>query len=146
MSPFNILTNYRYIKNFKTMKDYTDFLKQVEGLNDVYASIYFNCELESLTMPFWSWQDIQNGLEQRQEWEVDSSLVPFYGDWHDLFCLNVNSGEVVALNDDREVLCTWDSVKVFLSSLSEKEIIYDDGTMAAREHYYESAKGKELQH
>jgi SMI1 / KNR4 family (SUKH-1) len=128
------------------MKDYTDFLKQVESLNKVYASIYFNCELESLTMPFWSWEEIQNGLEQRLEWEVDKTLIPFYGDWHELFCLNADSGEIVALNDEREVLYTWDSVKVFLSSLSEKEIIYDDGTMAARVHHYENAKDQELKH
>jgi len=128
------------------MTNYTEFLKQVEGLNTVYASIYFNCELESLTMPFWSWQDIKNGLEQRQEWEVDQTLIPFYGDWHELFCLNTNSGEIVALNDEREVLCTWGSVKVFLSSLSAREIIYDDGTVAENIHHYENSKGQDLKH
>jgi len=128
------------------MKDYTDFLKQVEGLNTVYASIYLNCELESLTMPFWSWEDIQDGLQKRQEWEVDAIFIPFYGDWHELFCLNVNSGEIVALNDEREVLCIWESIKVFLSSLSEKEIIYDDGTMSARMQKYESRKESTLKH
>ena len=128
------------------MKNYTDFLKQVEGLNKVYASIYFNCELESLTMPFWSWEDIQNGLEQRQEWEVDKALIPFYGDWHDLFCINTDTGEIVALNDEREVLCTWDSVKVFLKSLSEQEIIYDDGSMGVSMHFYENSKERDLKH
>ena len=62
------------------MKNYTDFLKQVEALNNRYASIYFNCELEALTMPFWSWGEIQKGLGLRQEWEVGKSLIPFYGD------------------------------------------------------------------
>ena len=128
------------------MKNYTDFLKQIEGLNKVYASIYFNCELESLTMPFWSWEDIQNGLEQRQEWEVDKTLIPFYGDWHDLFCINTDTGEIVALNDEREVLCTWDSVKVFLKSLSEQEIIYDDGSMGTSMHFYENSKEQDLKH
>ena len=128
------------------MKDYTDFLKQVEDLNEVYASIYFNCELESLTMPFWSWDDIQKGLSQRQEWEVSESLIPFYGDWHDLFCLNTDSGEIVALNDEREVLCTWASVKVFLRCLSETEIIYDDGIMENGVHHFGDSKGHELKH
>jgi len=102
-------------------------------------------EFESLTMPFWSWEKIQQGLAQMEEWEVDDSLIPFYGDWYDLFCLNTDSGEIVALNDEREVLCKWDSMKVFLSSLSEKEIIYDDGTMAAMKQY-EVAKNQELKH
>ena len=108
------------------MKEYTKFLKEVESLNNKYASIYFNVELEALAMPFWTWEEIQAGLELRQEWEVDESLIPFYGDWHDLFCLNESTGEIVALNDEREVLCTWTSVKDFLSCLSEKEIVYDE--------------------
>ena len=95
-------------------------------MNKKFASIYLNCEIEPLAMPFWSWQEIQNGLDLRQEWEVDISLIPFYGDWHKLFCLKESTGEIVALNDDREVLCTWASIKNFKSCLSEKEIEYDD--------------------
>ena len=126
--------------------DYTDFLKQVESLNEVYASIYFNCELEALTMPFWAWDDIQLGLALRQEWEVDKSLIPFYGDWHDLFCLNADSGEVVALNDEREALCKWASVNVFLRWLSETEIVYDDGAMGNGAHHFGESKWRELKH
>ena len=108
------------------MNDYSNFLKEVESMNDKYASIYFNCELESLVMRFWSWEQIQNGLSLRQEWEVNASLIPFYGDWHSLFCLKESTGEIVALNDDREVLCKWASIKDFKSCLSEREIEYDD--------------------
>jgi len=129
------------------VKNYTDFLKQAESLNQIYASIYFNCELEALTMPFWSWSDIQKGLERRQEWEVDESLIPFYGDWHDLFCLNENTGEIVALNDEREVLSTWASIKDFLSCLSETEIIYGDDEMLQRGlNYIADSKGSEIKH
>jgi hypothetical protein len=108
------------------MNDYSKFLKEAENINKKYASIYLNCELESLAMPFWSLEEIQNGLGLRQEWEVDASLIPFYGDWHDLFCLKESTGEIVALNDDREVLCKWASIKDFKSCLSEREIEYDD--------------------
>jgi hypothetical protein len=108
------------------MNDYSKFLKEAEDINKKYASIYLNCELEPLAMPFWSWAEIQNGLSLRQEWEVDTSLIPFYGDWHNLFCLKENTGEIIALNDDREVLCIWASIKDFKSCLSEKEIEYDD--------------------
>ena len=128
------------------MKDYTKFLKQVENMNKNYASIYFNCELEALAMPFWSWEEIQQGLELRQEWEVDESLIPFYGDWHDLFCLNENTGEIVALNDEREVLCTWTSIKDFISCLSEKEIFYDDEYMEGEVHHFGDSKGHEVKH
>ena len=108
------------------MNDYSKFLKEAEAMNRKYASIYFNCELESLAMPFWTWEEIQDGLSLRQEWEVDVSLTPFYGDWHNLFCLKESTGEIIALNDDREVLCTWTSIKDFKSCLSEKTIEYDD--------------------
>ena len=129
------------------MKDYTKFLKEVESMNKKYASIYFNCELEPLAMPFWTWEEIQQGLELRQEWEVDVSLIPFYGDWHDLFCLNGNTGEVVALNDEREVLCTWTSIKDFLSCLSEKEIIYDGEEHVVGEvHHFGDPKGLKVKH
>ena len=128
------------------MKEYTKFLKQVETLNKKYASIYFNVELEALAMPFWSWSQIQKGLDLRQEWEVDESLLPFYGDWHDLFCLNKCTGEIVALNDEREVLCTWTSIKDFLSCLSENEIIYNDEYMASEVHHFGDSKGHEIKH
>ena len=128
------------------MKEYTKFLKEVESLNNKYASIYFNVELESLVMPFWTWDEIQAGLELRQEWEVDDSLIPFYGDWHDLFCLDGVTGEIVALNDEREVLCTWASIKDFLSCLSETEIVYDDEFMEGGLHHFGDSKGHEVKH
>ena len=108
------------------MNDYSKFLHEVESLNEQYASIYVNCELEPLVMPFWSWQEIQEGLELREEWEVDASLIPFYGDWHDLFCLKESTGEIIALDDNRQELCKWASIKDFMSSLSVKEIEYDN--------------------
>lgn len=128
------------------MKEYEKFLKEVEILNHKYASIYFNVELEALAMPFWTWQEIQAGLKLRQEWEVADSLIPFYGDWHDLFCLNGITGGIVALNDEREVLCTWASVNDFLSCLSEKEIVYDDETMEGGVHHFGDPKGHEVKH
>ena len=128
------------------MKDYTKFMKEVETLNKKYAYIYFNFELETLSMPFWSWDEIQKGLELRREWEVDKELIPFYGDWHDLFCLNGTTGEIVALNDEREVLCRWSSVKEFLSCLSDNESVYDDEFMEDEAHHFGDAKGHEVKH
>ena len=132
-------------ENIKTMKQYEKFLKEVEILNHKYSSIYFNVELEALAMPFWSWDEILKGLKLRQEWEVDKELIPFYGDWHDLFCLNGTTGEIVALNDEREVLCTWASVKDFLSCLSDKEIVYDE-YLDGGVHHFGDSKGHEVKH
>ena len=132
------------------MNDYSKFLKDVEAMNEKYASIYLNCELESLVMPFWSWEKIQAGLKLRDDWEVDDSLIPFYGDWHDLFCLHQDSGEIVALNDDRQVICKWDSISDFTSCLSEQEIVYDDAldyvTAAFPADFPEPGNGSKLKH
>ncbi|MCK4706344.1 MAG: hypothetical protein KAT90_12745, partial [Gammaproteobacteria bacterium] len=70
---------------------------------------------------------------------------PFYGDWHDLFCLNGTTGEIIAMNDEREVLCTWTSVKDFLSCLSEKEIVYDEYP-EGRVHHFGDSKGDGVKH
>ena len=132
------------------MTDYSKFLKEVVSLNKKYASIYLNCEIETLAMPFWSWEEIQNGLHLREEWEVDTSLIPFYGDWHKLFCLNESTGEILALNDAREVVCKWDSIKDFISCLSEREIEYDDNLQAASESFYpdplDKSNGSKIKH
>ena len=49
-------------------------------LNHQYASIYFNVELEALSMPAWTWHEIQAGMKLGQEWGVDKELIPCYGD------------------------------------------------------------------
>ena len=108
------------------MNDYSKFLNEVESFNKKYASIFINCELESLVMPFWSWHEIQNGMGLRQDWEVDVTLIPFYGDWHELFCLRATTGEIAALDDNRQEICKWASIEDFVSCLSVKEIQYDD--------------------
>lgn len=120
------------------MNDYSKFLKEVEKLNNKYASIFVNCELEPLAMPFWSWQEIQNGLNNRQDWEVDVSLIPFYGDWHELICLNGITGEIVLLNDDREEICKWNSTDDFLRCLSVKEVEFDaESKIVSTPHFSE---------
>ena len=109
------------------MNNYSNFLKDAEKLNQQYASIFVNCELESLVMPFWSWQEIKDGLNLRKDWEVDVSLTPFCGDWHELFCLNESTGEIIILDDNRQQVCRWDSIDAFMRCLSIKEVEYDDG-------------------
>jgi hypothetical protein len=59
---------------------------------------------------------------------------------------NENTGEIVALNDEREVLSTSTSVKGFMSYLSEKEIVYDDEYIASGVHHFGDSKGQEIKH
>ncbi|MCK5395598.1 MAG: cell wall assembly protein, partial [Gammaproteobacteria bacterium] len=66
------------------------------------------------------------------------------------FCLKESTGEIVALNDDREVLCKWASIKDFKSCLSEREIEYDDrpqiDSSLLSPDYFEKSNGWKKKH
>ena len=92
------------------------FLETIQETASQYDSVRMGGIEEPLNLSFWSWRDIQDGLLIREEWGVGANLVPFYGDWHDLFCLN-DHGQVVAINDERSLLFTWASAEAFVNSL-----------------------------
>ncbi len=102
-----------------------EFLSEVEALNDEYCSIEIDTCLESIALPFWSLEEIESGLNLREEWEVPDNLVPFQGDWHELLCLDADTGKVIYINDDREVVFSWPNTEEFLASLSKEEVVYD---------------------
>jgi hypothetical protein len=59
--------------------------------------------------------ECRSGL--RAEWGVPSHLVPFYGDWHDLLCLDTRSGSVVMIDDERSTLFEWATPRSFQDAL-----------------------------
>ncbi|EHA1127719.1 cell wall assembly protein [Vibrio navarrensis] len=102
-----------------------EFLSNVEEYNTEYCSIKINTHFENIVLPFGSIEEIESGLKLRQEWDVSDNLIPFQGDWHELLCLDTDSGKVVYINDDREVICSWASTEEFIASLSKEEIAYN---------------------
>jgi hypothetical protein len=101
-----------------------EFLSKVEALNDEYCSIEIDAKLESLALPFWSIAEIESGLKLREEWEVSSNLIPFQGDWHELLCLDQDTGKVIYINEEREIVFSWSNAEEFMASLSKKEVVY----------------------
>jgi hypothetical protein len=98
------------------------FLELVERLNEKFNSIDINGNVEPLVHSFWSYAEIVGvSRELRAEWEVPPQLVPFYGDWHDLICLDEVSGAVVYLDDDRLECIRWPSSGEFLAALQHRE-------------------------
>ncbi|GAA6142265.1 hypothetical protein NBRC116584_20830 [Hydrogenophaga sp. 5NK40-0174] len=93
-------------------------MQSVESFNERYASIRVDGKLRSLMLPFWSYGEILNGLELREQWDVPLSLVPFQGDCHQLLCLETTTGGVVLLNDLRETVQRWRDTQSFESSLA----------------------------
>lgn len=102
----------------------SEFLKKVASLNEEYCSIRINGELESIGMPFWSFEEIEKGLSLREEWDIPLNLIPFQGDWHEIFCLDQNTGKVIYLNDERAIAHEWKNTQEFLRSLSKDEVAY----------------------
>jgi hypothetical protein len=102
-----------------------EFLSKVESLNYEYCSIKIDNRLESITLPFWSPEKIEDGLKLREEWEVSSNLIPFQGDWHDLLCLDQSTGEIIYINDERKTVFIWRNTYEFEASLSKEEVVYD---------------------
>lgn len=97
------------------------FLANVEEFNHEFCSIKVGDTPESLSLSFWSYEEIIKALDLRQEWDVSDDLIPFWGDWHDLFCLSLKSGQVLYLNDARECLHCWESTIEFEACLSKNE-------------------------
>jgi len=66
---------------------------------------------------FWSLSEIESSLEMREDWSVPNTLIPFYGDWHDLFCLDTVTGSIIELSDDRSEVYKWKTITDFNESL-----------------------------
>jgi hypothetical protein len=102
-----------------------DFLRNIKKVTKKYVSILIDGKYQPLVHNFWTWTEIKSSLSMREEWEVDLALTPFYGNWNFLYCLNVDSGEIVSIDDDRDVRCTWPNMQVFLKSFSTEEVVYE---------------------
>ena len=95
-------------------------LKDAESFNEKFNAVEEKGDTIRLWMSFWSWGDIEEAEDIKEDWDLLPNYYPFYGDWHDIFCI-YKDGEkesVVALNDDREVQASWSSVNDFLGALS----------------------------
>jgi hypothetical protein len=98
------------------------FLQFVETFNETPVSVCFGGTVHPLLLSFWSYAEIQGTRSALQaDWEVPSHLVPFYGDWHTLLCLDKSTDSVVYLNDDRQELFRWATCQDFLDALQPWE-------------------------
>ena len=96
-------------------------MKSLKHLNETVNTIEINGLKERLMFCFWTEKEIQDSKEIKAEWDVEENLIPFWGNWHYLFCFNQVTKEIIYLNDPRETLCTWESLEAFKKSLSYEE-------------------------
>jgi hypothetical protein len=100
------------------------FLKDAYSLNLRFNAIIEKGDTIRLCMSFWKLDEILEGDEIKEDWDVENGDYPFYGDWHDIFCIRLTESTemVVALNDNREVQATWKSIQEFYGSLKRIDV------------------------
>jgi hypothetical protein len=99
----------------------TAFLESVDALNEKFNSVDLGGHVEPLVHSFWTASEIRSAIGSlRADWEVPLHLIPFYGDWHTLLCLDEASGAIVYLNDARTELFRWRSPQEFLAPLRSR--------------------------
>lgn len=94
------------------------FLASVRGFNERFNAVRKGRTWVPLCHSFWSNAEIKRAGKIQDEWNVPKSLVPFYGDWHTLICLDPKLGAVKLLDDERNILFAWKSITVFVRSLA----------------------------
>ena len=99
---------------------YAAFLKSIKTQSSGSKSVAIDAKLQPLAHHFWTYSEIKNSLSLRQDWEVNADLIPFYGNWHDLICVNQLTGEVIMLDDDRNVIASWHNSAAFMRDLSDE--------------------------
>ncbi|MFT3960446.1 hypothetical protein [Propionivibrio sp.] len=95
------------------------FLQSIEEIGAPFDYIRTN-KIERINFPFWSYQEIQDGLGIREDWDIQTYQVPFWGDWHDVLCLDTNTGQVLYLNDARNSVFSWSTTQEFIGSLTNE--------------------------
>ena len=100
----------------KLTEDQKKFLRDIEGYNTQYNAIQIGNSIESLFHSFWSIEKILKAEDMKQEWDIPDYLMPFYGDWHDVFCIDIRNNTILMLNDERQIIHQWENPNAFLSS------------------------------
>ena len=100
--------------------DHFNFLSTIDQIATPYECIRMKDKIDSLSLPFWSYQEIQDGLSIREDWNIAENLVPFFGDWHDIYCLDVTTSQIVYLDDSRNTVFIWPDTQNFIGCLTNE--------------------------
>lgn len=104
--------------NMKLTDQQKQFLEGVETYNSTFNAVRIGYSTSMLHHSFWGIDVIQKSGEMKQDWDIPEHLMPFYGDWHDLFCLDLRTGKLVMLDDSRNVVHEWPDIEHFAAALT----------------------------
>lgn len=123
------VTLKRYAKTVSRMPTTTEqlaFLAAASELNGRHNAVRADSEIHRLYHSFWTQSKIEQAKQMQSGWDVPKHLIPFYGDWHDLICLDTETGSVQMIDDSRPERCTWPSHNEFLLSLTTIDVEPED--------------------
>ncbi len=104
--------------SMKTTAEQRAFLTTVDSLNEFCDVVRAGSTTLPLYHSFWSKKEIENARLVQADWDVPETLVPFYGDWHDLICMNIENGSIEMLDDARQRVFVWPSLDEFRKCLA----------------------------
>jgi hypothetical protein len=94
------------------------FLDSVSDFNKRFNAVRMGPSIEKFCHTFWTAAQIAElSAKVQADWEIPNSLVVFYGDMHDVICLEILDGTIKLLDDDRNILFTWASIPEFVQCL-----------------------------
>lgn len=102
----------------KLTTEQRSFLASVIAFNEKFNVVRAADKSHKLNLPFWSEAEIERAGRIQEEWGVPKPLVPFYGDWHTVICLDPEDGTVQLIDDQRHVEYTWSTIKEFVQCLA----------------------------
>ncbi len=102
----------------KLTEEQTRFLEGVDAYNTQFNAVCYNGSTEPLYHCFWKMSDIEQAKEILSEWDIADYLMPFYGDWHDVICLDIRTNSILLLDDNRHIVHQWESLDTFVSALT----------------------------
>lgn len=116
-----------------------EFPEEMENVSriDPGKGVLIGGQPVGLPWPPLSATEISTAQKVAADWQLPPNFIPIMGDFHDLVCLDYsrkNNPGVVIINDAREELVRFESLKIFLQSLvivvegnsNQREIIEDE--------------------
>ena len=97
------------------------FLINVQTYNDRFNAVKLGTKPENIHFRFWTFKEIEKSENIKLDWDLSGNLIPFYGDWHNLFCLDTSTNSIISMDDDRKVVYQWINIEEFISSLTNVE-------------------------
>jgi len=95
------------------------FLRSIQSIAAERKGLRIGGRVQRLWSKYWSYEQILSALPLRIDWDVEENYIPFFGDWHEILCLSLLDGQIVQLDDHRNIVYSWSSTEDFIESIAD---------------------------